>query len=348
MLGTYIVNDMVKKGKDAFCGILRLGNCIGGVNPCVASKLYWATVVPSMLYGCQVLCLSESAIDQIEAEHRSFGKRLQSLPITTSNPAAYSLMGWSSVRAYIDSCILNFFYKTLCMSADCIFRKLVTNRFVDLLMRGEEKGGPISMFIKTCYKYNVIEYVRSHVESGEGIAPLQWKSICKEAISAHETLLHRLELNMSSKLLNMANHKLGMHQWWLVAKAYPATLADCKFMIKLLVGEEPLAWNKGRYVKPVSFENRSCKLCNVGAPENVEHFLFDCKALELQRQKLYDGIRLFCPDAEKIIRKKDVKSIVSAQMYVESNYKSKLAIIANLVFTMYRTRQMMLNTALKG
>ena len=269
-----------------------------------------------MLYGCQVLCLSEGALDQLELEYRSYGKRIQGLPITTSNPAAYSLLGWSSIRSYIDSCILNFFYKTLFMSADCIFRKLVINRVVDILMSGKGKGGPICLFLQTCYKYNLTEYLKVQVYTSEGIPPAQWKRLCKEAVNKHEMLCHRLELNMGSKLTNMINHKDGMHQWWLVAKAYPAILADCKFMVKLMTGEEPLAWNRGRYIKPVTIQNRVCKVCSGGAFETTKHFIFECVELDAERQKLFEAIRLYCWDGDHIILMKDVKSLVSAQLYV--------------------------------
>ena len=68
-----VVENMIKKGRNSFYGILSLGKNIGGTNPAVANKLYWSTVIPSMLYGVQVLCLSEDALDSLEQEPRSFG-----------------------------------------------------------------------------------------------------------------------------------------------------------------------------------------------------------------------------------------------------------------------------------
>ena len=97
-----VVQNMIKKGRKSFSAILSLGKNIGGTNPAVANKLHWSTVIPSMLYGIQVLCLSEEALDSLEQEHRAFGKRIQCIPTTTSNPAAYRLLGWKSIRAYRD------------------------------------------------------------------------------------------------------------------------------------------------------------------------------------------------------------------------------------------------------
>ncbi len=74
---TSIVNNMIKKGRTAFYGLLSLGSKCGGILPTIGSKLYRQCVIPSMLYGVELLSLSDSGIEQLEKEHRKFGKRLQ-------------------------------------------------------------------------------------------------------------------------------------------------------------------------------------------------------------------------------------------------------------------------------
>ena len=337
---------MIKKGRNAFCGILSLGNRIGGVNPSVASKLYWSTVIPSMMYGCQVLCLSDCALEQLEVEHRAYGKRFQSLPVTTANPAAYSLLGWSSIHAYYDLSVLTFFYKILHMRASCVYRKLVTNLIIDIVARHQVRKGPTAIFVQIRYKYNLFDYVRQHIDTGEGIPPLRWKSLCKEAIKSHEVLVHCIELNMCSKLKCMVNVKIGMHQWWQVARAYPQSLPACRFMIRLLVGEEPLEWNTGRFIRPRSMQNRMCKVCDTGAFGTVKHFMFECKELDEPRHMLNDTVTELCPYGKDIMLSRNSDAIISAALDVGADYRLKLEKIASKVYEMFKIHQVIQKTRL--
>ena len=203
-----VVQNMIKKGRKSFSAILSLDKNIGGTNPAVANKLYWSTVIPSMLYGIQVLCLSEEALDSLEQEHRAFGKRIQCIPTTTSNPAAYRLLGWKSIRAYHDLIVLNFFYKTLQMQCSCIFKRLVLFRIVHLRMSQAKMGGPTSYFLQLCIKYNVLEYVNFLVDTGRSMTFNQWSDACKRAIKQMEDFFFAIELGMCEKLSNMYHLQL--------------------------------------------------------------------------------------------------------------------------------------------
>ena len=334
-----VLQEMIKKGKQAFSGILSLGRGIGGTNPAVASKLYWSTVVTSMLYGVQVQCLTEYALDLLEQEHRAFGKRIQCLPVTTSNPAAYRLLGWKSVRAYCDLSVLTFFYKTLHMDASCIFRKLVTRRAIHILMSRSEMGGPTAYFLKTCCKYKMLEYVTDYIDTGEGMSCEEWKQLCKSRISEREECLYIVDLCMAEKLVNMHNLQAGMHQWWRVCKQFPQSLHACRLMVKLLVGEEPFAWNTGRYIKPRSIQHRMCAVCKSGALETTKHFLYECSSLTESRVDFVETIREVCSDSETIIVRRDSKIVVSGLLYVGTDYRAKLEMVARAIYKMYVHRQ---------
>ena len=61
-----IIRDMIQKGRTAFYDLLSLGSRIGGVSPAIATNMYWSTVIPPMMYGIEVLCLSENALNSLE------------------------------------------------------------------------------------------------------------------------------------------------------------------------------------------------------------------------------------------------------------------------------------------
>ena len=97
-------------------------------------------------------------------------------------------------------------------------------------------------------------------------------------------------------------------------------------------------------VKPVSMQNPRCTLCKTGAFETVLHFMFECEELHQSRQQLIEIVTSCCPVGANIIHTKDTKSIVSAQLYVGSRYKQKLASVAKTVLDMYQVRQRKLRT----
>ena len=135
-----------------------------------------------------------------------------------------------------------------------------------------------------------------------------------------------------------------MHTWWKVAKAYPESLQVCRLMVKFLAGEEPLAWNTGRYIKPRSMQNRICKICNAGAFETVSHFLFECPALASQRSQFINTLCELCAVGENIVTQGDFKSIISASLFVGANYKYRLKCIGSRILDMYYYHQFLMKT----
>jgi hypothetical protein len=335
-----IVQNMIQKGRTAFYALLSLGSRIGGVNPATATKIYWSTVIPSMMYGIEVLCLSENAMNSLEQEHKNFGKRIQCLPNKTSNPAAYSTLGWKSLWAYSDIAVLNFFYKIITMKSTCIFKKLLLRKLVDISMSGIQKPGPIGHFVKICSKYGVLQHIWEVVRSGDAMQFNQ-KTLCKNVVFKREQQMHNIELLMYEKLLYMRNTPIAIHPWWQVSKAFPRVLGACKLMVKLLVGEEPLRYNTGRYVHPRSVQNQLCNVCNNGDVETAKHFLFVCEPLATSRLHFETTIKEVMYDGEQIVRTSNVKDILSADTAVGVSRVDtlyNLSLIAKSVHSMFLHR----------
>ena len=140
----------------------------------------------------------------------------------------------------------------------------------------------------------------------------------------------------------MFNLTPGVHVWWKVARKYPKSLRACTLMVKMLVGEEPLNWNLGRYEKPQSMQNRVCKICNTGQFETIRHFLYECSELEEAKQPFVSSLIEFSEQGQEIVRQCDIKLVVSAHVNVGNNYMWKLATLADKVFLMFSKRQSIL------
>ncbi len=69
------------------------------LNPVIASKLYWSISVTSMLYGIEILELSNVDFCKVETAHRQMAGNLQGLPGFTAGPAVLATLGWFSLSA---------------------------------------------------------------------------------------------------------------------------------------------------------------------------------------------------------------------------------------------------------
>ena len=71
----------------AMCGI----NASNSVPmPIVFSKLYWAVIVPTVIYGCEVIAFSDSDKDKLEIFHRFVAKHIQVLSEKNCKRNVYS------------------------------------------------------------------------------------------------------------------------------------------------------------------------------------------------------------------------------------------------------------------
>jgi hypothetical protein len=340
-----ILQDMIQKGRTAFYALLCLGSSIGGVNPATATKIYWSTVIPSMMYGMEVSCLSEDAMDLLELEHRNFGRRIQGLPRKASNPASYALLGWKSLRAYRDIVVLSFFYRILTMKATNIFKKLVVRRLIDVSMNSFDKLGPTAVFAQTCLKYGLFQHVQDAIESGVTMQLSQWKTLCKSAVLHREESVHQIELLMYERLKYMRNIPISVHPWWAVSKMFPRSLKACSLMIKLLTGEEPLCYNTGRYEYPRAIKNQQCKVCKSGDLETVEHFLYICQSLATSRQTFVTTMNENVLGGSDIVKTKNVEVIVNANVSRGGSKQENihmLNLIAQSVYSMLLHRRSLL------
>ncbi len=338
---TSIVNNMIKKGRTAFYGLLSLGSKCGGILPTIGSKLYWQCVIPSMLYGVELLSLSDNGIEQLEKEHRKFGKRLQQLPTTTSNPAAYALLGWQSIQGHIDQKVMTFIYSIFRLPCHHIYKKVLLHRLIEIEDDSNNKGGPTANFVNTTKRYKLNLEVNNALETGTCESKDSWKHKCKSQIKQFELNIFKTQTQMYEKLKHIRNAIPSMSIWWQVAHTYPELFSACKLMVKFAVGEEPLNINQSRYSKE-DHKSKLCQICGEGMIENAEHVIFNCPELKGERELLCKALNTFSDQCvTNICISKDVKAIVNGTLDSSLNRRKhidKLAIIACMVQNMVEKR----------
>ena len=101
--GTADINARVQMGRRTMYAMMGAGayGCF-----CVAASVIthvWRVfVLPRMLYGLEVFCLSNKNVLHLEQMQRAFMKRIQCLPINTATSAAYGLLGTRPIQQELD------------------------------------------------------------------------------------------------------------------------------------------------------------------------------------------------------------------------------------------------------
>ena len=242
-----------------------------------------------MLYGVEVLSLSEKAIERLEQEHRSFGKRIQHLPDSTPNPLAYSSLGWSSIHSYIAKQTLEFIYNISLLKCDCLYKEVWLCRLIDILHNVDNghkftTNSPIKWFVKACLTHNLLDKVKDTLSTGMPLSKNEWKTQVKTKVQMRERVLIMIQREMYSDL-GCTTIDIRLDIWWEVAFIHPKSLYACRLMVKLKLGMAPLQNNL--YHTQGDSATKTCLLCK-GGTEDTTHFIFLCP--KLPRKSLQNAL----------------------------------------------------------
>ena len=100
--------------------------------PIVFSKLYWAVIVPTVIYGCEVIAFSDSDKDKLEIFHRFVAKPIQGLSEKTANVMCTAQLGWFSMSAEIEIWCLIFLRTLFDTATPDIYRSIAIQSWIKL------------------------------------------------------------------------------------------------------------------------------------------------------------------------------------------------------------------------
>jgi hypothetical protein len=335
---------MLAKGQTCFNAMLGIGSRCGGMNPIIGSKIYWSNVIPAMLYGAVVMCLSHTAIERLEAQHRKFAKRLQRLPEKTANPLAYSTLGWESIQSYIAKQSLQFTQNIYLLKSSSVYKRVLIDRITDIVEHTQENhmspSSPIRWFLMCCSRYGVMDEITEMLNTGVALSKETWKSQVKTAVAQCESFFHRAE-RLLYKNLGYTSPTSKMDLWWKVAFHHPSSLPACRLMVKIKLGVVPLQCNTSYYERQSPLD-KCCKLCAL-SDEDTKHFLFDCIALSNMRQGFFSELCSLTDDGMYIINTKSVDDVVNPPVPENDGHNlMKLSLMAKSVYNMFLKRRHLL------
>jgi hypothetical protein len=112
-IDTDYLRKRIQECRGAFMAIKGLGSGRIPLGPKAASKLYEKIIIPKLLYGIEIMSLSEGAMEAMESLQRDIEKISQGLPCNVANPATLPMLGWLSINARKEAMQLMFLWRTL-------------------------------------------------------------------------------------------------------------------------------------------------------------------------------------------------------------------------------------------
>ncbi|CAH1780934.1 unnamed protein product, partial [Owenia fusiformis] len=131
------VKQGISRGKRKLFSLFGLGHKSGGLPPLLAIKLYNSFVIPTMLYGDQIINYNTQDLEMMEVTQREIGRRVQFFPSTASNPTSIMPVGLTTIKSRIDYDKLLMFFGILTLPMTNIYKQLLMMRLTSFFFQGD-------------------------------------------------------------------------------------------------------------------------------------------------------------------------------------------------------------------
>ena len=289
-----IIDTRIGEGRTSLLAARGMGSKRIPVNPVVLSRVYWSVSVPRMLFGIEVIPLSDSDCQELEKAHRQNAKIIMNVPQSVPNPSVYSTLGWLSMESYIDQMKILFLWKVSVILRNTIYFRVL--RFVLSEIVVGRYSSPLSpicdiagRFVKHKMYHELVDCVLSADCDRSYLAD---KLNIKKYIFDLEVERWRASclLYSSLRIFIKATNNIQMNCWWYFAKSMPAESKKASSVVSVLMGNQPHAYQQ-------NLSREHCALCDEQTYDDNIHVLFDCSALESIRSRLFDKLLDSMPQA---------------------------------------------------
>ena len=253
-----------------------IGSNVVPITPVTASKLYWGACIPKLLYGMDIMDVSDDTMINMEKFHFSAAKHCQGLPNNTANFGAIETVGWHTLSAQCDLIRLLFMWRVLTLPANCLYKKLIVSRILEILFKpGKSYLGPTKMFVSTCKKYGLVNVLKKALITGDFMSMKKWKTRIKELVNKRDRkrILIGCSLYKVLDYLVFKTRVLSMSIWWHHAFRNPQFARINRSVVRLLLNVECYGF-------------KTCDNCQNSCINSSEHLLFECEK--------YNDIRIAC------------------------------------------------------
>ena len=266
------VNDRVKLARRTSYSLMNTGlHGANGLSPETSYVIYRAYVLPRLLYGLDVLSLTQGQVDQLSRYHIQTLRNIQSLPQRTACAAVYMLLGALPLEAELHKRRLSLLNSVITSDNECL-KGLVQRQ---LACSFNVKSSFFNITSKILEKYELPSLSQLLCSS---YSKLQWKHTYVKAVNKFWStqLVSEIKTKKSLKYLPVENLRIGSTH--LVWRSLDSTVSDVRKGItkaRILTGTYLLQKTRNSFsggtVDPVC---RNCRL----EDEDLLHVLARCPA----------------------------------------------------------------------
>ena len=237
-----------------------------------------------MLNGLQALVLNKTESTLLDRAYKNFLKKLLGLRDKTADEAIYILIGLLPIAAELDLAVLSLFAAITRLQNDHPLY-MITLRQATVT----HNKGWVAMAIAVGEKYNIKSTMLASLLSPWKKS--RWKSFTQLVVSEHWLIHIRQSAGEKSSLkyLNTDHFSFkSAHHLWPNYGCSSRKRVAASFRAKFITGSYILQTNRARFNQ--NAVDPTCPLCHL-AEEDLPHLLFNCPALQGQRDKLLTRIK---------------------------------------------------------
>ena len=279
------IEDRVKSARRTKYALMNSGlHGTNGLSPKISYTIYRTYVLPRLLYGLEILCLTKTQIQILERFHIGTLRAIQTLATRTAKPAVYLLLGVLPVEAEIHKRKLTFLHSLTTCSNNKI--KEIINRQIAVNFDNNN-----SFFFQSALllaKYNLPDIFDKNIPIP---SKLSWKKLVKTEISSFWTLRLKEEAHQMSSLkflnLNVGNAN-STHPVWDSVEQNLIEIRKASTKVRMLTGTYMVQADKHKFSQYTI--DPTCLLCHREI-EDILHVLTQCPVLCNERKEYFTPIK---------------------------------------------------------
>jgi hypothetical protein len=213
----------------------------------------------------------------MEKIHKTVLKYIQGLHIRTHDEIARGLLGWFSIKGYIDKAKLSFFRQLAVAPSNSLVHIVFRRQLDDVLLFNKGTMSITYDLIQTLRAYNLADYILHYVNDDTIPSKLAWKSLIRGSLQDVEQRKwsEMLSVKQANRYHNIQPH-LTKNIIYDTMERHIHMRSHLQILIKILSVPE-------NYYLPIL-----CELCNEVVADLVEHICMRCEQLIGQRNELWD------------------------------------------------------------
>lgn len=269
--------NAITSSRSAFYALTAVGARHTCINPCTSLHLYKTLSLPILSYAFNIWSPTSTEITMMERSQLKILRTILGLPLHVPTKGIHLLAGTIPIQLVIVSKQLSFIRSTLALADDATPRRL-------LMLRGSSQSLPASSITRS-YISNLESLSLPSISdlASELLHKHSWKAIVKTLL--YESFRDESTASPSPSMVHIARLPLphyGRPSQVLHEFRSNLTLARLSHLrVRFLLHATTLASHTSVF-SPREGRDRSpvCTLCSLNQPEDLEHFICSCPALQ--------------------------------------------------------------------